>query len=57
MDNATKERLRMITEHYRSVSKELNISLQELLLLVLSEQINDIFVANKPEGRKKNNDC
>lgn len=53
MDNATKERLRMITEHYRSVSKELNISLQELLLLVLSEQINDIFVANKPEGNEE----
>lgn len=47
MDNATKEKFRMIIEHYREVAAELNISLQELLLLVLSEQIKDTFVDAK----------
>ena len=55
MDKATKERFRMITEHYQDVARELNISLQELLLLVISEQLTDIFVKNSPEeGLKRN---
>lgn len=49
MDKATKERFQMVIEHYRKVAAELNVSLQELLLLILSEQINDIFVKNQPD--------
>ena len=47
MDKATKERFQMMIEHYRSVAAELNVSLQELLLLILSEQIKDTFVDNE----------
>lgn len=54
MDKATEDRLSMIIEHYREVSKRLGVSLQELLLLVLSEQLKDVteILIPDPEGNQ-----
>lgn len=42
MDKGTVEKFEMIVNQYRPIAEKLGISLQELLLLALSEQINDI---------------
>ena len=42
MDKATEDRLGVIIDHYREVPKRLGVSLQELLILVLSEQLRDL---------------
>lgn len=42
MDKAQEMRFEMIIEHYREVANRLGITLQELLLLVLSEQLADM---------------
>ena len=42
MDKKTEKRFSMIIENYREVANRLGVSLQELQLLVLSEQIKDL---------------
>ena len=42
MDKATIGKFEMIVNQYRPIAEKLGISLQELLILSLSEQINDI---------------
>ena len=42
MDKATVEKFEIIVNQYRPIAEKLGISLQEFLLLTLSEQINDI---------------
>ena len=38
------DKFRTLADDYKKVAAELNVSLQELLLMILSEQLNDIFV-------------
>ena len=47
MDKAQEARFAMIIEHYRDVAGRLGITLQELLLLVLSEQLADMVQAEE----------
>lgn len=56
MDKATEDRLSMIIEHYREVSKRLGVSLQELLLLVLSEQLKDVTEILLPDPESDHGD-
>ncbi len=56
MDKATEDRLSMIIEHYREVSKRLGVSLQELLLLVLSEQLKDVTEILLPDPERGQED-
>ena len=56
MDKAIEDRLSMIIEHYREVSKRLGVSLQELLLLVLSEQLKDVTEILLPDPESDQED-
>ena len=56
MDKATEDRFSMIIEHYRKVSERLGVSLQELLLLVISEQLQEVsgILIPDPESDQDN---